>query len=120
MSRHSHHITMDELPELRTDADVDALMSRLRARVAPLPPPAAEPVDGRAVSDDAVRDLVAAQDAFASAVVRAMHIMAETLEEFEADAENTASPAAPPVGRRRRGIAQMPLMSRKRARRKAR
>ena len=68
---------MDELPELHSDADVDALMARLRARVAPPQAAAvpAEPSTRQAASDDAVRDLVAAQDTFASTVVRAMQVM---------------------------------------------
>jgi hypothetical protein len=122
VSRRLEHNTMDELPELRSDADVDALMARLRTKVAPAPAPlpSVEPPVKPAVSDDAVRDLAAPQDGFAAAVVRAMLIMAETLEEFEADAHDHAPSAAASASTRRSGGKRKPLTPRKGARRKAR
>jgi hypothetical protein len=110
----------EDLPDLRSDAEVDALMARLRTKIgpAPAPMPLTESVVKQAASDDAIRDLVAAQDGFASTVVRAMRVIAETLEEFEADAPDAA--AAP--ARARRGRAHPPPLARRRkgARRKAR
>jgi hypothetical protein len=77
---------MDELPDLQSDADVDALMARLRARIdvhtvtssgAARGQPAGEQPNG-------LGDLLAAQDTFAAAVVRAMELMVATLEEVTA------------------------------------
>ena len=109
---------MDELPELHSDADVDALMARLRARVAPPQAAAvpAEPSTRQATSDDAVRDLVAAQDTFAATVVRAMQVMVEVFEDLEPAAQPTGSPTRP---RRAQGT-RIPAATRRSGRRRAR
>jgi hypothetical protein len=73
---------MDELPDLRSDADVDALMARLRARITPPPARVAVTNAATAASPDGTGDLVAQQEALASAVARAMTAMVEALEEF--------------------------------------
>ena len=52
---------MDQLPELQSDAEVDALMARLRAKIAPAPSAAPDQSPTPAASDDALRDLLAAQ-----------------------------------------------------------
>jgi hypothetical protein len=101
MSRQEN--AMDELPDLRSDADVDALMARLRARLAPPPPPdPAGVVDTRArvAAGEHVADLVAVQEAFADTVVRAMTTMVEALEELTIDGNARGTPAAPRVRRR--------------------
>ena len=85
---------MDQLPDLQSDAEVDALMARLRAKIAPAPFAAPDQLPTAAASDDPLRDLLAAQESFASSVVRAMQVMVETLEEFEADAQDTSQSAA--------------------------
>jgi hypothetical protein len=109
---------MDELPELHSDADVDALMARLRARVTPLQAAAvpAEPSTRPATSDDAVRDLVAAQDTFAATVVRAMQVMVEVFEDLEPARQATGSPTR---ARRAPGT-RIPAASRRSGRRRTR
>jgi hypothetical protein len=116
VSHRTEHI-MDELPELHSDADVDALMARLRAKVTPpqtVHAPA-EPSTSAATPDDPVRDLVAAQDTFAATVVRAMQVMAEAFEDLE-----SAAPTASPVRARRRGAHRIPADARRVVRRRAR
>src|SRR4029434_2110981 len=59
---------MDQLPDLRSDADVDALMARVRAQLvvsAPAPTPAA-PASER--SGNALRDFLTVQAEYASAM----------------------------------------------------
>lgn len=115
---HGTENIMDELPELQSDADVDALMARLRARVVPPPAPAAEPAQPStrpASTDDAVRDLVAAQDTFAASVVRAMQMMVEALEDLEPTVDDTSAPR-----RERRGRKQRAAEPRRRPGRRAR
>ena len=108
---------MDELPELHSDADVDALMARLRTRIAPPQAAAvpAEPSMRQATSDDAVRDLVAAQDTFAATVVRAMQVMVELFEDLEPDAQPRDRRRAR-AGPRARGSPRAPKNARRRAR----
>jgi hypothetical protein len=72
---------MDQLPDLRSDADVDALMARVRAQLvvaAPAPTPAA-PASER--SGNALRDFLTVQAEYASAMCHALEVMARTLEE---------------------------------------
>jgi hypothetical protein len=80
---------MDHLPELQSDADVDALMARLRARIDAGPPTrpvaAAPPAPAVAALADDLHTLLVAQEAFASTVVRAMTLVVETIEEEAAD-----------------------------------
>jgi hypothetical protein len=84
-----------ELPDLQTDADVDALMARLRARIEPEPPaPTAETGEPRSFADT-FDDLVAAHEGLASSMVRAMEVIVETLEEIAPDC-GEAAPAPPP------------------------
>lgn len=101
MSRRREH-EMDELPDLQSDADVDALMARLRARIDSGPParPAFE-VAPSASPGDGLGDLLAAQDVFAAAVVRAMALIADTLEEVAAAGRGAA--ASPRAAARLRG-----------------
>jgi hypothetical protein len=89
---------MDELPDLRSDADVDALMARLRARIDSAPATPSAGVSGTTASPAPdLRDLLAAQETFASTVVLAMELMVDTLEEVTAEVE-----PAPVVRRARR------------------
>jgi hypothetical protein len=101
MSRHTENV-MDELPDLRSDADVDALMARLRARIAPPPARVAVSEAGAAASPDGIRDLLALQEALASAVARAMTAMVEALEEFGVDEAAGARRGPRPRTTRRR------------------
>ena len=80
----------DELPDLRSDADVDALMARIQARLAPpVPanPPAAPPRGGDAPDVDALTAYVAAQEQLAATMTRALQAIAESLEELGRDAQ---------------------------------
>jgi hypothetical protein len=79
---------IDRLPELTTDADVDALMRRLRAKIAApqtspasLARPGAQPPSLPA-SDDPLRDFLAAQGELNASVVRALQAVCETLDEL--------------------------------------
>ena len=84
---------MDELPDLRSDADVDALMARIQARIAPASFQPAPSGSSRAVdtpSHDSFAAYAAAQEGFASAVLRALQVVAESLDEL--GLETAASP----------------------------
>jgi hypothetical protein len=90
---------MDVLPDLQSDADVDALMARLAARLAgsgpqpAAPPAAAGPAPS---SGDALVDLASAQELLAATIVRAMQVIAESLEEIHEDANpRLAAPGGP-------------------------
>jgi hypothetical protein len=88
-----------ELPDLQTDADVDALMARLRARIVPEPPaPPAETGEPRSFADT-FDDLVAAHEGLASSMVRAMEVIVETLEEIAPDRDEPAEGPLPPSSR---------------------
>jgi hypothetical protein len=85
---------MDELPELTNDADVDALMARVRARVQPPSQPGSQQTTPAALSGSALAEFLAAQQEFAAAMVRAMTVIADTFEELQADAERPRSETA--------------------------
>lgn len=99
---------MDELPDLQSDADVDALMARLRARIDSGPParPAIEAATPPVSLGDGIGELLAAQDAFAAAIVRAMSLIADTLEEVAA--EDRGGAAARNGARQRTAPRRMP------------
>jgi hypothetical protein len=82
---------MEQLPDLRSDADVDALMARLRAKLAAHTSPGEGPAPAVERSGNALRDLLAVQEEHASATIRAMQVIADTLEEMQARAEPTPS-----------------------------
>ena len=128
---HRSDTLMDELPDLQSDADVDALMARLRARATPPSSPSVSTATDAQVSPaatgDPIRDLVAAQDAFATAVMRALQMIAETLEDLQSAAvhdsvsdtnpvhdsvsdtkpvHDSVSDTRPPQRRRRKGTAR--------------
>ena len=78
---------MDELPDLQSDADVDALMARLRARLDVQPVTSSGAARGQSSGEplNQLGGLLVAQDTFAAAVVRAMELMVSTLEEVTAE-----------------------------------
>jgi hypothetical protein len=78
---------MEQLPDLRSDADVDALMARLRARLAPAAQPRQSPDLPDERSGNALRDFLAVQEEHAAEVLRAMQVIADTLEDLRAEAE---------------------------------
>ena len=89
---------MDELPELQSDADVDTLMARLRSKLAPASPAPLPVSESSAASvEHTLRDSLAVQQELASTMVRAMQVMADTLDDLQAEAE----PPAPPTVRAR-------------------
>jgi hypothetical protein len=93
---------MDQLPDLQSDADVDALMARLRAQLAA--PSSTAPAVGAVSTErsgNALRDFLAVQEEYAAATSRALQLIAETLEEIAHEAERpcaarTQRAAAPP------------------------
>jgi hypothetical protein len=84
---------VDELPELRSDEDVDALMARLRAKLATTSPPRPESPAASAPPDTALGALLAAHGGLASTLARAIVVLAETLDELQAEASPPSSPA---------------------------
>ena len=74
---------MDQLPDLQSDADVDALMARLRAKLAR--PESTAPATAAASTErsgNALRDFLAVQEEYAAATCHALQLIAETLEEI--------------------------------------
>jgi hypothetical protein len=96
---------MDELPDLQSDADVDALMARLRARIDVHTVTSSGAACGQSWGEqpNGLGDLLAAQDIFAATVVRAMDLMVATLEELTAE-EVRRKPAAPRSANARRRV----------------
>jgi hypothetical protein len=82
---------MEQLPDLRSDADVDALMARLRAKLSAPASPSEGPTPPVERSGNALRDFLAVQEEHASATVRAMQLIADTLEEIQGRAAPTQS-----------------------------
>lgn len=86
---------MDELPDLRSDADVDALMARIQARIAPAatqPAASGSSRSASAAADSPFAAFVAAQEGFTSAMLRALQLVAESLEELELARPNASRP----------------------------
>jgi hypothetical protein len=100
---------MDQLPDLQSDADVDALMARIRARLATPAAPGPAPAPAPELSGSALRDFLATQEECASVMLRTMQLLADTLEELEggttgapAPGRRRGNPAAPRASGRRR------------------
>ena len=100
---------MDQLPDLQSDADVDALMARVRAKLVVAAPPGAAAVATAERSGSSLRDFLAVQEEYASALVRALEVIGSTLEDFDDERKTTPrgrrgriGPAASPIKRRRR------------------
>jgi hypothetical protein len=91
---------MDELPDLASDADVDALMTRLRARLEPPPQAAAANEAPRHDLARAFDHFVAAHEGLAASMARAMEIIVTTVEEFGLELPAAPAPARAPVRRR--------------------
>jgi len=89
---------MDQLPDLQSDADVDALMARVRAKlvVAAPPAPPAIPISER--TGDALRDFLAAQEEYASVMTHALEVIGAALEDFDDARENAQSPRGRRIG----------------------
>jgi hypothetical protein len=87
---------MDQLPDLQSDADVDALMARVRATLVVASPSAPSAVATSDRSGNALRDFLALQEEYASAMIHALDVISTALEDFHDESEST------PRGRRRR------------------
>jgi hypothetical protein len=89
---------MDQLPDLQSDADVDALMARLRAKLAApastAPVTAAAPIER---SGNALRDFLAVQEEYAAAACHALQLIAETLEDIGHEAERPRAARTEPA-----------------------
>jgi hypothetical protein len=87
---------MDQLPDLQSDADVDALMARVRAKLAVAAPstPSATATSER--SGNALRDFLAVQEEYAATMIHALEVIGAALEDLHDERENT------PRGRGRR------------------
>jgi hypothetical protein len=103
---------IDRLPELTTDADVDALMRRLRGKIAsPQTSPVSSARPGAQppslpASDDPLRDFLAAQGELNASVVRALQAVWETLDELAQHASmDTARVMGLQSGKRRAHVA---------------
>jgi len=82
---------MDQLPDLQSDADVDALMARVRAKLVVGAPPASSPATTAERSGNALRDFLAVQEEYASTMRHALEVIGAALEDFDdAKRENTA------------------------------
>lgn len=76
---------VNELPELRSDQDVDALLARLRAKIAPAAPQAPQPHGSADPSSNALADFLTAQGEATATMVRALHMLADTIDELAAE-----------------------------------
>ena len=74
---------MDELPELRSDEEVDALLARLRTKVAPPTPHASPAPIAPDSSSHAFTDFLAAHEEATKTMARALHVLAEAVEELD-------------------------------------
>jgi hypothetical protein len=74
---------VDELPELRSDQDVDALMARLRAKLGTNGSPAAEPQPASEPSSNPWSDFLAAQGEFTATMLRAVQVLADAVDELQ-------------------------------------
>ena len=86
---------MDELPELRSDEDVDALMARLRAKLGPVTQAVSDPHLTTEPSADPLSDFLAAQGELTTTMIRAMTLLANVFDELEGESMTIASKAAP-------------------------
>jgi hypothetical protein len=82
---------MDQLPDLQSDADVDALMARVRAKLVVATPAGTPAAATSERSGNALRDFLAVQEEYASAMIRALDVIGAALEDFDQEKENTAS-----------------------------
>ena len=82
---------MDQLPDLQSDADVDALMARVRARLVVAAPAAPSAVATSERSGNALCDFLAVQEEYASTMIHALEVIGAALEDFDDEKkENTA------------------------------
>jgi hypothetical protein len=87
---------MDQLPDLQSDADVDALMARVRAKLVVAAPSGPSATQRSESSGSALRDFLAMQEEYASVMTHALKVIGAALEDLDDEKENTH----PPRGRR--------------------
>ena len=85
---------MDQLPELRSDADVDAMMARLRAKLVPVPASSPDVPRPAATPDNPLRDLFTLQKELTTTVTRALRLMIDALDDLAADDDTRAAAGA--------------------------
>ena len=90
---------MDQLPDLQSDADVDALMARVRANLVVAAPAAAPAVATSERSGNTLRDFLAVQEEYASAMIHALDAIGAALEDFEDEREDTGRRGGRRIGR---------------------
>lgn len=76
---------MDELPELRSDEDVDALMARLRSKLPAPSAPAHQAPEDPPLAGNALSQYLAAQAEATATMRRAIQVLAEAIEELHTD-----------------------------------
>ena len=75
---------MDELPELQSDEEVDALLARLRATIAP-PVPQTQAHTAADSATDALTDFLNVQGEATTTIARALTLLAEEVDELGAE-----------------------------------
>lgn len=86
---------MDQLPDIQSDADVDALMARIRAKLAPPASSSQAPDSLAPPSGNALRDFLTVQEEHASTMVHALRVIADVFEDLQAEAEAVRKPRRP-------------------------
>jgi hypothetical protein len=76
---------MDELPELQSDEEVDALLARLRATIAP-PVPHAHARTASDSATDALSDFLSVQGEATTTIASALKLLAEEVEDVALEA----------------------------------
>lgn len=91
---------MDELPELKSDEEVDAFLARLRATITPpVPHPHAHTASEPAT--DALTNFLSVQGEATTTIARALTLLAEEVDELVAEgptAQNAEGPRAQASG----------------------
>jgi hypothetical protein len=85
---------MDDLPDLSSDADVDALMARLRSKLPAASPPSPRS-DAPPAPTEESDDCVALEAELASLIARAMQVVSDTLDDLETDGRTERVTSAP-------------------------
>jgi hypothetical protein len=85
---------MDELPELQSDEEVDALLARLRATIAP-PVPHAHAHTPSDSATDALSDFLSVQGEATTTIARALKLLAEDVDELVAEGPRPQDPEGP-------------------------
>ena len=81
---------MDQLPDLQSDADVDALMARIRAKLVVAAPAGPSAVATPERSGNALRDFLVVQEEYASTMIHALEVIGAALEDFDDEKRENA------------------------------